>query len=218
MAVAAPNEAQAILRGLGVPAPANLAPWTLSPLAPRIDLLLAGIGKTNAAAALSRFADPTRHAAVLSVGIGGALPIDNPAALGQAFVASSSVYADEGLQTPEKFVTCEEMGFPLGPFSGNAISADPRWYAALTERGLRSAVVATVSTCSGTDALAHQVAARTKAHVEAMEGAAIGHVAVRLGLRFGEVRVVSNTTGDRQSQRWEIRAAFDRLASVIGSL
>lgn len=227
LAVAAPNEVQAVLRDLlplRTNPPEALPHWALIPLGPRADLVLTGIGKVNAAGAVARVLDLRRHAGVLSVGIGGALPDLNSAnaafaaPLGQAIAATASIYADEGLETPEKFVDCESLGFPLGPFKGNTAPVDPTWLSTLTAAGLRSAAVATVSTCSGTNALAHQVARRTGAVVEAMEGAAVGHVAARLGARFAEIRVVSNTTGNRAEQRWEIRAAFERLAGVIGSL
>ena len=78
--------------------------------------------------------------------------------------------------------------------------------------------VATVSTCSGTDSLAAAVQTRTGAVVEAMEGAAVALVARRLDIPCGELRVVSNTTGDRPNQQWDIRGALDRLGAVIGRL
>lgn len=78
--------------------------------------------------------------------------------------------------------------------------------------------IATVSTCSGTDAAAGEVVRRTGAIVEAMEGAAVGLVAHRLGVRFGEVRVVSNTTGSRTRQVWDLRGALARLSDVASAL
>ena len=79
-------------------------------------------------------------------------------------------------------------------------------------------IIATVSTCSGTDLRAEQVAVRTGAEYENMEGAAVGLVAYRLRRRFAEVRIVSNTTGERPRQRWEIVAALDSLSKFSASL
>jgi futalosine hydrolase len=51
-----------------------------------------------------------------------------------------------------------------------------------------------------------------------MEGAAIAHIATRLGIPCGELRVVSNTCGDRQRQRWDLAGALAKLEAVIGRL
>jgi futalosine hydrolase len=62
------------------------------------------------------------------------------------------------------------------------------------------------------------VVKRTGALVEAMEGAAAALVARRLGVPMAEVRVISNTTGDRKAQRWEMSDALATLAQVIGQM
>jgi futalosine hydrolase len=76
-------------------------------------------------------------------------------------------------------------------------------------------VIATVSTCSGRDDLARAVATRTGAAAEAMEGAAVALAARRMNVRYGEVRAVSNTTGDRDRQRWAIGPALAVLSDLF---
>jgi futalosine hydrolase len=181
------------------------------------DLVVTGVGKANAAAGLAATLNPTRHAAILNIGIGGTLP-GSDAGLGMLVVATASVYADEGLETSEGFVDCAALGFPLGPFSGSAVPADPRLLELLRPQTDRAGRIATVSTCSGTEALAAQVVARTGAMAEAMEGAAVAHVAARLGVPCAEVRAISNTTGDRVRQRWEIGPALAAITRLIGRL
>ena len=103
LAVAAPAEARAVLAGLGGPVEYADRPWETHALGPRLDLVVTGVGKTNAAAAVARAVDAARHAAVLSVGVAGALPTEKPGAgleLGAVVLASESVYADEGLLGP----------------------------------------------------------------------------------------------------------------------
>ena len=74
--------------------------------------------------------------------------------------------------------------------------------------------IATVATCSGTDAAAAEVARRTGAVAEAMEGAAVVHAARRLRTRAIELRVISNTTGDRPAQRWDLTGALSALGDA----
>ncbi len=213
IAVAAEAEAQAVLAGT-TPAAAGLVRWRPVALSGRADLVLTGIGKVNAAACVARLL-PGPYGAVLSAGVCGALPGSglNP---GASVLADVCVYADEGIVTAEGFRDCAEMGFPLGGFGGRRVPVDAglleRWRPIVGHVG----PVATVSTCSGTDGAASEVVARTGALVEAMEGAAVAHVAHALGVGAAELRVVSNTTGERARQIWDLRAALGVLARVLG--
>jgi futalosine hydrolase len=226
MVVAAPSEAAAVRAGIRGVAGANRreteekdTKWQVEELGHGFDLLETGVGKVNAAAATVLAVSSGRHAAVVNVGICGALVPLNELPLGSVVVADRCAYADEGVQTPDGFRGLGQLGFPLGPFDGESIP---------THSGLRALVgtmgrvggIATVSTCSGTDALAAAVALRTGAIAEAMEGAAIAHVLARAhpGLAFAEIRVVSNSTGDRSRQKWDIKGALERLRLVVSEL
>ena len=217
VAIAAPVELDAVCRGCGLD-PGVVTPWRAQTLAPGVDLVLTGVGKANAAGGVARVFDPDRHAGVMSLGIGGTLDERSP--IGSVVLGESSLFADEGGQTPEGFTACARMGFPLTRFPDDEIRCDPDWLGAWSGRVDRVARIATVSTCSGTDALAREVRARTGAEVEAMEGAAVGLVsrAIDPGVAFAELRVVSNTTGDRGGQRWALEEAMGRLSGVLGRL
>jgi hypothetical protein len=54
--------------------------------------------------------------------------------------------------------------------------------------------------------------------VEAMEGFSCALAARRINpdARFAEIRVVSNTTGDRARQRWDLDRALARMAKLLG--
>ncbi|MGA1045540.1 MAG: futalosine hydrolase, partial [Phycisphaerales bacterium] len=87
------------------------------------EIVVAGIGRTNAAAATTQaILEDGPFAAVISIGIAGALP-DSGLELGELVVASESVYVEEGLETPEGFGDMRTLGFPLGEFEGNRVPA-----------------------------------------------------------------------------------------------
>jgi futalosine hydrolase len=186
-------------RAIGTP-----AGWTVR---------VGGVGRTNAAAAtVESLLRDGPFDAVLSIGVAGALP-GGTGAIGDLLIARESVYMEEGIETPEGFRDIRGIGFPLGAFEGNRVPADATLLSRLS--GLApTAAIATVATCSGTDRLAGLVAARTGAAAEAMEGAAVLHAAGRLGVPAIEVRAISNTTGDRPRQRWDLPAAFAALAAA----
>lgn len=174
-------------------------------------LLRTGIGKANAAGALgvALAKNPARR--VISLGLGGALP-DSSLAIGDRVLASRSVFADEGVDTPEDFRDCRSMGFPLYEGDrGDGLACDPELHAQLGGCVDREAVIATVSTCSGRDELAIRVRRRTGAGVECMEGAAVMLTCHRMGVPAAEVRVISNTTGDRSEQVWDIGRSLEVL-------
>lgn len=215
--VAAASEAAAVLDNLGQNRAHAYEEWRLHEVGSRLDLIICGIGKANAAGGAARLLDEARHAGVISAGVAGALP-GSGLELGQVVLADASVYGDEGLAKPGGFETCSELGFAMGPFEGSVVPGHAPLVDLLRPLADRVGPVATVSTCSGTDELAEQTAKRTGALVEAMEGAAVGHVAARLGIPSVELRVISNTTGDRAGQRWDLSGALWRLGSVIGRL
>lgn len=210
-------EAECLLAVEGMDGPAARLPeWTLIP-ATTVDLVVTGVGKSNAAGAVARVLDPSRHSGVVSIGICGSLP-DWEVGLGEVVAATACVFADEGVLTRQGFTDCAAMGFPPGEFEGMAVPVTPTWVEAMARAGARKVRVATVSTCSGTDEAAREVAARTGARAEAMEGAAAALAAWRLGVGCGELRAVSNTTGDRAFQRWDVAAARLALAALLRRL
>ncbi len=214
MAVAAPAEAVAVLNGLAV-ASSPPPEWQPVEVSDGLHLLVTGVGKANAAGAAALALGAEGFGALLNLGICGSLPIVSPLAMGDSIGATRSIYADEGLQLPDgSFVGCADMGFPLGPFDDWGVRADADLLDRLASLVSVTAPIATVSTCSGTDALARTVVERTWAVAEAMEGAALGQVAARLGVPFLEMRVVSNTTGDRDRQAWSIGKALEGVSRL----
>ena len=177
-------------------------------------IVVSGIGRTNAACAtVETMNQDGPFDVVLNAGVAGALP-GGGLDIGDVVVASRCVYAEEGLITPSGFADVAKMGFALGDFAGNAVPVDERLLDKLS--GLwRAGPIATVATCSGTDEAAVEIARRTGAVAEAMEGAAVVHAARRAGVPAIELRAISNTTGDRDKQRWDLAAGLAALGRAV---
>lgn len=179
-------------------------------------VIVSGVGRVNAAAAVTQALlelGVEAVDAVLNIGVAGALP-GSSLAIGDVVFGNPSIYMEEGIETPEGFQDTRSMGFPLGDFDGNAIAPNER-LAQAVEPHLTGVCLATVATCSGTDAAAATVVARTGAGAEAMEGAAVLHAACRLGVPAIEIRAISNTTGDRALQQWDLPAALAALQARL---
>jgi futalosine hydrolase len=192
-------------------APREGQPWAGDPR-----MLGLGVGKVAAAVALTRRVLTQRPAAVVLFGVAGAYP--GGPAVGEACWVTEDWLADEGVETPDGFLSLEQLGLGTrGPFV-----ADAAFTQALDARlggGVPQVVGATVSTCSGTDAraAAGQAACPT-ARVESMEGAAVGAVCTALGIPWAQLRVVSNRTGDRDRGGWDLARALARLHEAVGRL
>lgn len=198
--------------------------WPIIVVDPSITVAISGLGRANAAGATAQALSLRRYAAVLNVGVAGALP-SGRLAIGDVILGEESVFAEEGIDLPDGPADMTALGFPLGDESwcrGNRIRGD----AALLDliapsagQGVERGAIATVARCSGTDAAAAHVARATGATAEAMEGAAVLLAAHRMGVhRCAEIRVISNTCGDRRRQHWDLPAAFNRLDVLLSRL
>jgi futalosine hydrolase len=176
-----------------------------------IALIRTGVGPVNAAFALTRFLSDNDVGAVINCGVGGAYP-GSSLEPGGVVCAESETYGDLGANSPEGFLDMKAIGFPV--ISGpepiyNRLPLD------LFPAKRRVAFV-TCTTCTGTDAEAQVLIARTGGAVESMEGAAIVHVARLMGVPVGEVRGISNMVGKRERSTWKIpEAAAAARASLI---
>ncbi len=231
LAVAAPVEMVEVLAVFGVVCTQRQVPglWTRSGVCgpvrvgsmrySGVDLIHTGVSKANAAGAVVAGMDASTDGLVLSIGIAGALPDSRGVfALvpGSTVVGERCVFADEGLVTADGYQDLATMGFAIDPECGAAFPCDSRVVEAFESAGALRGDIATVSICSGTDALAAEIARRTGAIAETMEGAAVALACKRLGVAFCEVRAISNYTGDRSKQQWDIRGALHSLAGLLG--
>ncbi|OKJ60186.1 futalosine nucleosidase [Streptomyces sp. CB02009] len=188
----------------------------------RIDVLVGGVGPAAVAASTGTalaYAALTGAGAgagapyglVVSAGIaGGFQPL---APLGSVVVSSAVVAADLGAQTPDGYLTVDELGFgrsshPVPEALTGRISA------VLDAAGLPHTVgpVLTVSTVTGTADRAAELAARHPgAAAEAMEGFGVAEAAGAYGVPVAEIRAVSNAVGPRDRAAWRIGDALHAL-------
>lgn len=216
--VATPLEAGPILAALQTKS--KVEPWLPLQASDEIDILCSGVGKANASGATAAALARASYSAVLNLGICGSLPPPNSPKLGAVILATASIFADEGIESPEGWQPLSSLGFPAA-IDSDLIRPDPRLFAFLKPHADHAGPIVTVSICSGTNARAQSIANRfdpqTIGHplAEAMEGAAVGLAAARAKIPFAELRVISNTTGDRANQKWNIPNALAKIEDLV---
>lgn len=189
-----------------------------------IMLVTGGMGKTNAAQALTALLERLRADAVVGFGVGGAYP-GSGLEVGGVALAAAEIYADEGVATPDGWIPTESIGIPLARVAGgelyNEFPVDAARLAAAADALRRAGIAAstgpfaTVSTCSGTSLRGSEIASRHAAVCETMEGAAYAHVAALYGRPFLEVRGISNLVEDRDLSTWRLTEAAESAARAL---
>jgi futalosine hydrolase len=145
---------------------------------------------------------------VLSAGIGGGFA--GRAGIGELAVASEIVAADLGADSPDGFLPVEALGF------GRSVL--PAADLGLIGEEVRRGPVLTVSTVTGTDQRARQLADRHDAVAEGMEGFGVAEAAHAAGVPVAELRGISNTVGRRDRDSWDLPAAFAALRRAVPRL
>jgi futalosine hydrolase len=176
------------------------------PTGAKVTVLAAGVGPAATAAGTAWYlARNPGVTTVLSAGIGGG--VLTHVRLGDLAVATRSIAADLGADSPDGFITLDELGF-------GATSLPTTDLAGRLPGAVRGAV-ATVSTATGTAGRAADLAARYPDLVaEGMEGFGIATACALAGVAFGEVRAISNAIGPRDRAAWQIGPALAALAEV----
>lgn len=188
--------------------------------AQKVALLHSGIGKINAASAVTALLETIEPDVVIAIGCGGAYP-DSGLVAGDLALATEEILADEGVVTAQGFVDFATLGFPLlehgGPVMEQRFPADPQLLAAAqpllaaaaSAAGAKLAAgpLVTVSTCSGTDQAAQAMARRSGGICENMEGAAVAQICRLYEVPFLELRGISNRVENRNLDCWDLPAA-----------
>ncbi|MBE0597227.1 MAG: futalosine hydrolase [Desulfuromonadales bacterium] len=196
-----------------------------------VALLHSGVGKANAASALTSLLESSRFTLVLGIGCGGAYP-GSGLAVGDLALASEEIYGDEGVLAPDGFLDMQELGFPLVQRNGtrlyNRFPVDPKLlekvrpvlesFAAGSGCQLRLGPFVTVSTGSGTDAAAQELAGRTGGICENMEGAALAQVCALQTTPFLSLRGISNPTGNRDLAAWDLVRGVETAQLAVRAL
>ena len=188
------------LEALGLPSSERLAELGVS-------VVETGVGPVNAALGLAGHLAGRKVDLVVSLGVGGAYP-GSGLAVGDVVCAASEYYGDLGARSPKGFLDMESLGFPVVAGHYNRLPLDQF-------PAVRRVAFVTRSTCTGTDAEAREIEARTQGAVESMEGAAVVHAAIAHSIPVAEIRGISNEAGDRDRSKWRLQEAAEAAGSEL---
>lgn len=176
----------------------------------RVRIIVTGVGAVNAAHVTTVAVLERRPDAIVVCGVGGAYPTAG-LKIGDVVSAETETYGDLGAQSPAGFLDMKALGFPVVALPRPLFNELPLQVFPTSSR----AKFVTVSTCTGTDSVAHELASRTDGSVENMEGAAIAHVANLVGIPVGELRGISNVVTNRDVKSWKLKEAASAAQQAL---
>ena len=189
-----------------------------------IILAVTGIGKVNAASALTALLERLSPELAVNTGCGGAF-MGKGLAVGDLAIAASETFADEGVQTPQGWRGLDLIGIPVFQGEGEPIFNTVPLSQELAAGALECAVLhgfrgvvgpfLTVSTCSGSSSHGDQLLRRFPGICENMEGAAQAQVALIYDVPLLEVRGISNMVEDRDLGRWDLKRAVTQSQKFL---
>jgi futalosine hydrolase len=194
-------ERDAILRGIGTDS--------------RIDVKLAGVGPISAGIQTAKALTADEYDLVINMGIAGGFT--DKAEVGSLVIANEIVSADLGAESPEGFITLDELGFG----ASTRVKTDSDLVQILLEVmkeeniPVQAGNILTLSTVTGTAETTSKLQQREPgALAEAMEGYGVAMAAKEFGLPVLEIRSISNPIGPRDRSAWRIKDALFTLESA----
>lgn len=171
----------------------------------RIDVLVTGVGVAATTFHLTQHA--SKYDIVVNIGIAGSYSSSLP--IGSVVCVQFDTFADYGIDSNGVFIPLSKAGLAPPPdFMENKWTvASPYSYELATVRGI------TVGTASGSTWAIDRNVERWNPDIETMEGAAIFYVCNALNKPFICIRAISNMVEPRNTSRWNIPLAVERLYS-----
>lgn len=199
-------------------------------------VVITGVGKANAAQAVTAILENVEIETIIVGGYGGAYP-PSQLGIGDIAVATEEIYGEEGVLIPNGWQSMEYIGIPLlekwknkyfNRFPSNKEMVEraveiakrlPAFSRGASEPKILCGPFVTMSQATGCREIGEQLCRRFQAICENMEGAAIAHICTLYDVPFLEIRGISNMVEDREPANWNKPIASKNVqAAILGML
>jgi futalosine hydrolase len=183
-----------------------------------VDTLVTGVGMVATAAHLARTLATSAPDLVLNVGVCGAF--DRALTPGTVVNVVTDGLSEFGVEDGPVFVPADAVGLiaPNDPPYTAGRLVNPFHIAIPALAALPRVDGITVNTVHGDDASIAAVMARCQPQVESMEGAAFMYACLLAGVRFAQIRSVSNVVERRNRDAWQLDEALHSLGRVTQAI
>ncbi len=192
----------------------------LLPADVEMDFTLTGIGATCACYTVTKGIYKGRlegkpYSLIINIGIAGSYNLSE-FPIGSAAVIEREYFGDLGFDSPNGFEDLFSYGIwekDSFPYSDGALVRTTTPYDKIEKvlAKYRHAAGVTVQTVTGKQSKADELYNMYNPMIESMEGAAVYYAALMEGVPFFELRTVSNAVGERDTKKWDSKAALNTL-------
>lgn len=174
-----------------------------------VSVLITGVGMVNTAIELTAQLSSTEQPdLVINAGIAGAF--SSNIEIGSVVQVVTDRFSEIGVEEPSKFVPADFIG--LMDREQLAFSTSERF------QDLKEVTGITVNTVHGNERSIKEVVASLDPDVESMEGAAVAAVCKKFGVRWLQIRAISNLVEPRNTSKWNIPLAINNLNGTLTKL
>ena len=172
-----------------------------------VDFLVTGIGSTLTSYALTKKLSVKKYDFIINAGIAGSFS-DN-LTIGEVVNVKEDEFADLAIEDKNDLFTLFEKGFiekNQSPFTNSKLH-NPTTF----NLHLKNVLGITVNTTHGNKNSIELFKNKFKADIETMEGAAFFYVCLNEGVKFTQIRAISNYVEERNNANWNIPLAINNL-------
>lgn len=171
------------------------------------DILITGVGAPATIYALTKALQKKKYDLVIQAGIAGTFK--NSFAPGETFAVKSDVFADLGIHERDEFFTLFDKGFANAdelPYTSGRLENPSN-----NDFALPSVTGITINTVTDKYAQTELFVRKYDPDIESMEGAAFHYVCISEGVRFLQLRSISNFVGERVKTNWKMKESIMSL-------
>lgn len=180
------------------------------------ETLVCGVGIPSTIYHLTKKLSAEKYDLVIQAGIAGSF--SKKIKHGNVVAVSQDTFADIGAEENKRFKTIFELGLEdenIFPFQQGWLINPSEFLAAAD---LKKVTGVTVNKIQGSKKQNKNLKKHFAADIESMEGAAFHFVCLQQNVPFIQLRSISNTVGERDKAKWELKTAIENLGNELHRL
>jgi len=180
-----------------------------------INVLITGIGCYSAVYSLTKHLSANNYDLVINAGIAGTF--DSSLKIGEVVFVKSEQIGDLGVNDNGNFNTafeknfCDKNSFPYT--DGKLVNSNTDIFN--LKPNLKQVDAISVNTVSGEKIQIEKLQTKFGVQIESMEGAAFHYVCLQEGVKFIQIRSISNNVKPRNEEKWEIHLGINNLNETL---
>ena len=186
----------------------------------QVEFHLTGIGSVQAChrvthEVMAAAAQGNPYNLVINIGIAGSYDLDK-FPIGSEAVITREFFGDLGFGSSDGFTDLFQYGIlekDVFPYTNGALARQLLPYDQIEQvlEKYKKGTGITVQSVTGTPEKVEELKGHFAPDIESMEGAGVYYAALMENIPFFELRTVSNAVGERDTRKWDSKAALDTL-------